>query len=161
MKPVLSILSDEDEILKSLIKCISDIECSKFFTNHIGQHQTAQSAIVGDFQTLVWSSLCSTFPNIEWSQEHHPCATSKDSIDIFGKKDGFAVVIELDKSRADQVAKKFVSRMAILPSTTAYYISLCYPGTNYMNKKECKKYFGYCSKIASQMNSHYAGFIIN
>ena len=70
------------------------------------------------------------------------------------------MAIELDKNRADQVAKKFVSRMAILPTTTVYFISLCYPGTEMMNKSECAKYFGYCATLAHRMGSHYAGLII-
>jgi hypothetical protein len=70
------------------------------------------------------------------------------------------VVIELDKHRADQVAKKFVSRIAILPPTTIYFISLRYPGTDDMNRPECEKYFSYCEILASKMGHHYAGFII-
>jgi len=99
-------------------------------------------------------------PDITWSIEYCPSRQSRDSIDIFGKGKEFVVAIELDKNRADQVSKKFVSRMAILPETNVYFISLCYPGTKKMSKSECKKYFNYCSTIAARMNSHYAGFII-
>ena len=70
------------------------------------------------------------------------------------------MVIELDKNRADQVAKKFVSRMALIPSTTVYFVSLCYPGTENMNKAECEKYFGYCAALSNRMGCHYAGFNI-
>ena len=93
--------------------------------------------------------------------EHRPSSKNRDSIDIFGEGKGFVVAIELDKNRADQVAKKFVSRMAMLPPTKIYFISLCYPGTQNMNKPECRKYFSYCSTLALRMGNHYAGFIIN
>jgi hypothetical protein len=82
-------------------------------------------------------------------------------IDIFGKSADRLIAIELDKNRADQVAKKFVSRMAALPSTVpVYFLSVCYPGTVRMNKTECVKYFGYCKTLALRMGSHYAGFLM-
>jgi hypothetical protein len=83
------------------------------------------------------------------------------SIDIFGKSSDRLIAIELDKNRADQVAKKFVSRVAALPSTLpVYFLSVCYPGTDRMNKAECVKYFDYCKTLDLRMDSHYAGFII-
>jgi len=100
-------------------------------------------------------------PEVLWSVEHRPSATNRDSIDIFGQSSDFVVAIELDKNRADQVAKKFVSRMALLPATTVYFISLCYPGTERMNRSECEKYFGYCATLARRMGNHYAGLIID
>jgi hypothetical protein len=117
-------------------------------------------SVVEAFQRLTESLLVATIPDITWNREYCPSRQSRDSIDIFGKGKEFVVVIELDKYRADQVAKKFVSRMAILPETIIYFISLCYPGTDKMNKSECEKYFNYCSMLAVRMNNHYAGFII-
>lgn len=115
---------------------------------------------VSEFQNYVKSILEHQVPEIEWITEHRVSCQNRDSIDIFGQGQDFVVVIELDAHRADQVAKKFVSRMAILPLTTIYYISLCYPGTKKMSKSECKKYFSYCETLASRMGHHYAGFII-
>jgi hypothetical protein len=130
------------------------------FLNHLGKPQPDQKMIVTGFQTFAESVLAGVMPDIKWSMEHCPSPQNRDSIDIFGKGNGFVVAIELDKNRADQVAKKFVSRMAILPPTTIYFISLCYPGTEKMNKSECAKYFSYCSVLARRMGNHYAGFII-
>jgi hypothetical protein len=161
MKPELLIKSDDDTVLNSIISCISSIECSKYFSSHLGKSQPDQRSIVAEFQMLTKSLLVAAMPNIAWSIEYCPSWKSRDSIDIFGKGKDFVVAIELDKNRADQVAKKFVSRMAILPETIVYFISLCYPGTVRMNKSECKKYFNYCSTLAVRMNNHYAGFIIN
>ena len=72
----------------------------------------------------------------------------------------------MDAHRADQVAKKFLSRSALFINENIIYLSLCYPGTNSMNKKECVKYFDYCSTISkilsdnSSYNKLYAGLIL-
>ncbi len=159
MKPAIIQTSDSDKVLSSIISCITDIECSEYFSSHIGNSQSEQKRIVASFQAAVKSKLADTMPRIKWSMEHCP-SKNRDSIDIFGDGNGFVVAIELDKNRADQVAKKFVSRMAILPPTKIYFISLCYPGTENMSKPECGKYFSYCSTLALRMGNHYAGFII-
>jgi len=77
--------------------------------------------------------------------------STKEAIDVFGKTDSALVVIELDKNRADQVAKKFVSRSATFKNEKIYYISLCYPGTDRMNLSECVKYFGYCADYPREL----------
>jgi hypothetical protein len=147
-------------VLSSIISCISGIECSKFFSDHLGKTQRDQNQLVAGFQAFAQSELVKAMQDVKWVTEHRPSKTNKDSIDIFGEGDEFVVVIELDKSRADQVAKKFVSRMALLPSTMVHFVSLCYPSTEKMNKSECKKYFDYCSALTRRMDCHYAGFII-
>ena len=160
MTPVLSVDSDNDAFLCSLISCIIRIECSKFFSTHIGKSQSDQKTLIAGFQSFAATTLRKTIQEVEWSTEHRPSPKNRDSIDIFGKGAGFVVVIELDKNRADQVAKKFVSRMALHPSTRVYFLSVCYPGTKKMNKAECVKYFSYCAALALRMGCHYAGFIV-
>jgi len=160
VKPELLVKSDDDHVLRSLVSCISGIECSNFFLDHLGRSQPDQKSIVAGFQSFAASILGRTMSDIEWSNEYCPSRQTRDCIDIFGNGNGFVVAIELDKNRADQVAKKFVSRMAILPPTSIHFVSLCYPGTENMNKSECTKYFSYCSTLALRMGSHYAGFII-
>lgn len=160
MKPRLSVISDTDEFLKSLAACIGGIECSEFFSTHLGKSQSGQKLLVASFQSSAASTLKSSIQDVEWSMEYSPGPKNRDSIDIFGRGAGFVVVMELDKSRADQVAKKFVSRIALLPSTKVYFVSLCYPGTKRMNLSECEKYFGYCSALALRTGNHYAGFIV-
>ena len=147
-------------MLGAIVSCISGIECSNYFKEHLGKSQSEQKSIVAAFQYSACSVLVSALPDIKWSTEHCPSQHNRDSIDIFGKGTDCVVAVELDKNRADQVAKKFVSRIAILPSAAIYFISLCYPGTEKMNKSECAKYFGYCATLARRMGNHYAGFII-
>ncbi|WP_152976400.1 hypothetical protein, partial [Methyloglobulus morosus] len=138
MKPRLHAKSTEyNEILDRVISCISVIECSKYFESHIGKRQSDQKIIVKAFQNEVAENLSNAFPEIDWKIEFSPSEVNKDSIDVFGNGNDFVIAIELDKNRADQVAKKFVSRVALLPNIKIYFISLCYPGTDNMSKPEC------------------------
>lgn len=164
MKPRLSVRSDNDGFLNSLINCICDIECSKYFAPLLGRtplDQKSQNELVARFQSAAESKFKNSFRNIEWTIEYSPDSERRDRIDIFGSGDGFVVVIEIDKWRADQVAKKFVSRNALFTSNKVYFISLCYPGTDNMNLTECKKYFGYCSALALRIGNHYAGLTVH
>jgi hypothetical protein len=149
-----------DPLLHQLVAAISDIDSGPYFSKHIGQHQSDQRTIVNRFQNHVCLVLDKTLPAIKWQVEYCPNRNQRDSIDIFGQGENFVIAIELDKHRADQVAKKFVSRMAILPDIRIYYVSLCYPGTARMNSTECVKYFGYCADLSKRMGNEYAGLII-
>jgi len=161
MNPRLSTISTQSSnVLNEIVSCVSNIECSSFFMGHLGKSQGDQKIIVNSFQDKVITELSIYLPAINWQTEYSPNQARRDSIDIYGEGDGFVVAIELDKNRADQVAKKFVSRMALLPNKKIYFISLCYPGTAKMNKPECVKYFGYCSGLATRMGNEYAGILV-
>lgn len=161
MKPVLHTKSgNDDSFLESIVTCIASVDCTEHFAKHLGKPQSEQAPFVRAFQQSLASNLAKTFPEMTWTLEHLPNESRKDAIDIFGKSDDANVVIELDKHRADQIAKKFVSRSAAFPFQKIYYISLCYPGTDRMNVSECVKYFGYCATLSKRMGNVYAGFII-
>ena len=160
MRPLLLECSSDDPVLRRVTSALAGLDCSRFFSDHIGQDQSSQKAVVARFQNRVLLVLAEALPEVAWELEHRPSRTSRDSLDIFGQGEGFVVAIELDKHRADQVAKKFVSRTAILPATTIHYVSLCYPGTDRMNATECQKYFGYCANLSTRMHNDFAGFII-
>ncbi|MCE9544471.1 MAG: PD-(D/E)XK nuclease family protein [Planctomycetia bacterium] len=155
------VMSSNDKVLQLIVTCISGIECSRFFSNHLDRTQSEQNCVVRAFQEIARLALADAVPDIEWKTEHCPNSHNRDRIDIFGQGAEFVVVIELDKARADQVAKKFLSRLAMLPPTKLYFLSLCYPGTKRMNERECKKYLAYCSELASRTRNHYAGLIID
>lgn len=91
-----------------------------------------------------------------WETEYKPSSEYRDCVDIIGfsKTHNFKIVIELDAHRADQVAKKIVSRMALFIDENVIYLSLCYPGTKKMPKNECVKYFDYCSVIANNLSNN-------
>lgn len=92
---------------------------------------------------------------------HFQGVTSKDRLDLFIKiiinNAPWFVVIEFDSARADQVAKKFVSRIAQVPNDNLVYIAYCYPGTRSMNLSEVNKYFVYMETISRGLNL--AGFV--
>jgi hypothetical protein len=88
-------------------------------------------------------------------KDHYSDIKTNDRIDLLVKvsieNDEFIVVIEFDASRADQVAKKFLSRIAQIPNQNLIYIAYCYPGTKKMNLSEVNKYFIYMKNIASKL----------
>ena len=161
MRPKVKVKSENcDALLGGVLDCITSIECTSSFANHIGTDQAAQKTTVALFQYILLDKLEKSLTDISWTQEFCPSASARDSIDIFGQKDEIAIVIEMDKNRADQVAKKFVSRSALLKDRKLYFVSLCYPGAERMNINECTKYFGYCRDLADWMNFSYAGLVI-
>ena len=151
---------ENDEYLGRLIHTIEAFKCKGYFSDHLGQSQSRQKAIVAKFQHDLCGRLKQDLSNTNWKTEHSPSESRRDSIDIYGESHESVVAIELDKHRADQVAKKFVSRVALLPERKVYFISLCYPGTPNMNISECKKYFNYCANLSKRMGNAYAGFLI-
>lgn len=84
----------------------------------------------------------------------------RDSVDIFGNNEDILIVIELDKPRADQVSKKFLSRNALFDKTKLIYIAICYPGTDAMPRGEIIKYFDYCNKISERLGNLFLGILI-
>jgi len=159
MKPKLYDHTNKSGLAGDIINCISNYECSSYFDDHLDMNQQEQKLIVDNFQISICLELTQALSNMKWEQEFIPHSTMKDSIDIYGSSEELSVVIELDKHRADQVTKKFVSRNALFDKPI-FYISLCYPGTSKMNPSECKKYFSYCKNISKRMGNEYAGFII-
>ena len=149
-----------DPYLESILACLCDIDCSQYFTSHLLESQSEQKKIVAKFQHQVLGMLRVAVSNTKWFKEFLPSASLNDAVDIYGENSSSIVAIELDKSRADQVAKKYLSRIAILHTKKLYYISLCYPGTDKMNINECVKYFGYCSKVSQRMSVVYAGVVV-
>lgn len=161
MKPVLYVASDDGPATRDLIGVIGAIDCGAFFSTHLDKPQHEQRDVVASFQISLLHQLRSKLTDFNWTQEHRPSLTTRDSIDIFGRGSECVIAIELDKPRADQVAKKFVARMAALPADVpVWFASVCYPGTERMNKNECVKYFGYCNAMSQRLGGHYAGFII-
>lgn len=94
-------------------------------------------------------------------KNHFNDVNTKDRLDLFIKliinDKLWFIIVEFDSARADQVAKKFVSRIAQVPNESMIYIAFCYPGTNKMNLSEVNKYFTYMETISKNMQL--AGFV--
>ena len=162
MEPrLIEVSSCNNNLQEKVISIISNFDAKSYFTNLIEKSQIEQKKIVATFQNNLFSKLSNELSEVKWELEYKPRTNYKDAIDIFGKAQNFNIVIELDKHRADQIAKKFLSRTALFSEETIFYISLCYPGTSKMPVNEAKKYFKYCNTLSKKLGNYYAGFIIS
>jgi hypothetical protein len=137
-------------IFEKIIEIVTAIETTEL-QNLESLNQTSQKQLIDTFQSRVHANLTKILPNMNWRSSHHFTQERRDEVDIYGtfsaENGESAVIIELDKWRADQVAKKFVSRFALTLEKPLIYIAICYGGTENMNKSECEKYFSYCKRI--------------
>jgi hypothetical protein len=139
-------------LLERIIEIVTAVETTDL-QNLISLKQIPQKQTVDIFQSRIHSNLVKILPNMNWRPQHKLTKERQDAVDIYGtfsseNREG-AVIIELDKWRADQVAKKFVSRFALTLEQPLIYIAFCYGGTEHMNKSECNKYFNYCESICN------------
>jgi nitrate reductase NapAB chaperone NapD len=138
------------EILKNIIK---EFPYNSTYKRPNKKHKKIDVELL---QKNLCEFLSNKIPELTWDIEHKITEERKDAIDIYGEDNNrkLCVVIELDAHRADQVAKKFLSRSSLLLDKNLIYISLCYEGTKNENSNECKKYFEYCEKISKYMTKH-------
>jgi len=154
---ITSIINEKD--FGNIIKTITTFDCSRFFTTHLSKNQSDQKKVVLKFQQELFEKLQNNLSHIKWDLEYHPDTKTRDSIDIHGLTGNNSIVIEIDKHRADQVAKKFLSRSAMLQNSLLY-VALCIPGTSKMNPNECIKYFKYCSVVSEKIHNMFMGLIV-
>lgn len=149
--------------IKHLIKECIENNLKKDIIHITKYEQKEQRKQIKEFQEGICSSLKQSLPFIEWITEKKIDKKYRDSIDIYGTYNDIHIIIELDKPRADQIAKKMLSRFSYFMDKQFIYIALCYPGTKKMNPNECKKYFEYAIKIAQQLSSRnrVIGYMIN
>lgn len=92
----------------------------------------------------------------------------RDSADIWADLGEYEMIVEIDATRADQVAKKMLSRFCYsslinkLINKPIIYVALLYQGTTSMNPEECKKYFQMGYEVLKDINSNNVliGYII-
>ena len=98
-----------------------------------------------------------SYPQLKWIIEKRLDGCN-DSVDIYASDStNWEVIIEIDATRADQVAKKIVSRFSHISesrSENIIYIALCYPGTERMNVNECEKFISYGKKIIKKIHNN-------
>ncbi len=162
MKPkLIEACECNNSLYEKVISIITEFDAEIYFKNLIKNSQIEQKKIVTTFQNDLFFELSNKIPKVKWKLEYKPKTDFKDAVDIYGKVQNFIIVVELDKHRADQIAKKFLSRTALFAEETIFYISLCYPGTSKMSVNEAKKYFNYCNIVSKKLGNCYAGFIIS
>lgn len=110
-------------------------------------------------QNPILDLLRDRFKDITWEDEYllDSANSKRDRADIVGKtKDEDMIVIEIDTYRADQISKKFLSRMALTLHKHVACFAVCYPNNNANAKpglKESSKYEGYMFDITSMLGN--------
>jgi hypothetical protein len=149
----------ENNWFQQIILTLTDLDCSEYVNDLTSLSQSEQRIKVEYLQDFITNLLKNKHSDFEWKTEYK-VSEKRDSIDIYGKRNNEIIIIELDKWRADQVAKKLISRTALMIDKKIGFISLCYAGTDRMSKPECLKFFRYGNIIQSKLNNYYAGMII-
>jgi len=126
------------------------------------RHESIES-----FQDCLKETLKKSLNDFVWNTEGtNKKKKQKDSIDILGKKkDAPLIIIEIDATRGDQIAKKLLSRLSLWgreKSKNIFYVALLYPDTqNGVN--ESRKFVKYGYDIMKKINpqSYVYGIYIN
>ena len=151
-------LKDIHPLIPILCKAIS--VNNHFILNHLKRTNTGNHDFINDFQNGICEYLSQLKPqycDYKWSKEEKAKRRKeRDSIDIKGVSNNEICIIEIDATRIDQIAQKFVSRLCLwgLEEETKkplLYIAILYKGSKCHNRKEdCEKYIRYCNKIIKQ-----------
>lgn len=128
-----------------------------FISNHLNRTIIGNHDCINDFQNGVCEYLSQLNPQYRdygWFTERKAKGRKeRDSIDIKGISKDELCIIEIDATRIDQIAQKFVSRLCLwgLEEETKnplLYIAVLYKGSNCHNRiEDCEKYIRYCNKI--------------
>lgn len=114
---------------------------------------------VKDFQNYICDELNRRTSSKKWIREYkHPHRIENDKVDIYNFINEYHWIIEIDASRADQVAKKAFSRFALYGTgkskTSFFYVAIIYPGTKFMSVNEVIKFSTYGDDIAKKMDKN-------
>ncbi len=159
------------DIVEGISSAISSSLCLKedYLPKLSGEKERTHDDVV-DFQNTLSEQLFKAdkeHTEIKIFADINDWGQLRDSADIWGFYKGYELIIELDATRADQVAKKIVSRFcySILHKSDKpiIYVALLYQGTKSMNPEECKKYFKMGDVILQKINKGniLIGYIIN
>lgn len=159
-------ISSDNQLIKGseiheFITNVIDVFKSFNYDNHIKllskQDQKTKRNLVKLFQNELRDQLDEIAEVKGWMQEERINQKLKDSYDLsFKVKLGslnYQVIIELDASRGDQIAKKFVLRTShtLEVRLPTIYFAFCYPGTESMSESDFKKILSCCQKITSSL----------
>lgn len=81
---------------------------------------------------------------------------NRDRCDVYVETAEYQIIVEIDATRADQLAKKMLSRYYYAHtksrSKPTVYVCLLYPGTDSMSPNECIKYMAMGKEILLAIN---------
>lgn len=128
---------------------------SNYLVNHLNRTDPNNHSNIKKYQEDIYAELKETVRDYLWKMEEKATSSVQDRIDIYGKSkrnENKQVVIEIDASRHDQIATKFISRLSLVGlNKPLLYVALLYPDTQ-NNINTCKKYIRYANNIAKQIN---------
>lgn len=142
-------------------KILDGIEqAAKKFSNHLANHLKRTDLNghdnIKEYQEGICAELNKTVPDYLWYSEYKAIPLTQDRIDIYGKpkrNKNKQVVIEIDASRKDQIATKFMSRLSLVGlNEPLLYVALLYPDTQ-RDINTCRKYIKYANNIAKKINN--------
>lgn len=146
----------EQKLLQALKDAVEqNQDCIK---NHLRRTNKNNHSNITDFQDGILNELKTSYPDLDWEKEVKiPTLLVKDSVDILGtpkpKSNERTCVIEIDTVRHDQLAAKFVSRIALYGlSEPIDYVAVLYPSTQKSGKPTCEKYIRYMYDILKDIN---------
>lgn len=110
---------------------------------------------IKEFQKKVLDYLKNHVPAYVWEIEHPWISGYSDRIDVFGENENEVCIIEIDASRADQVAKKMLSRFALWQMSGCKkklsYVAILYPQIS-SSRNECEKYIEFGNTLLKKLN---------
>lgn len=148
-------------MLSVLLSSINSPHIYNYIDLHLNRHNSNDHSYIKKFQEAIQNALLKQGYNI---QKEVPVSSGirGDKIDLLCDDNGQSWIIEIDATRADQVAKKFVSRIGMLGIKNAVsYVAVLYPDTR-NGKQECLKYILDMHEILKGVNKKsrlYAIFI--
>lgn len=127
----------------------------KHIEKHLGRNKKDKSldhVYIDSFQDALHKDLIVLQPNYNWEKEKKANGrTVGDRVDIYGNDKHECCIIEIDATRIDQIAQKFVSRLAIYGLNSripVLYVALLYEGSGaHKDKESCVKYIRFCYDI--------------
>lgn len=148
--------------------CSASLQAVNHIINHLKRGKTGDHSNVDLFQASVCQLLNGCNNRYSWACEQKGPSKTGDRIDILGtpnSKGDNKWVIEIDATRHDQLATKFVSRMAIMSlNKPINYVALLYPGPDSIranSKSMCEKYVFFANLIANKLGSRVYGIYID
>ena len=156
-------MSSAKKISNKIKKIIEDYDFTNFLkkysnTKELKEKNKIKKKFSTAFLTYLNTKLLLDCYQSKWKGERQCSSEHKDAYDFFStlelSGEEVNVIIELDATRADQVAKKFLSRVNFNLGNSCIYFALCYKGTKNMSIPEVEKYFNYCAKISEFLNTN-------
>jgi hypothetical protein len=126
--------------------------------DHLNRKNKNDHQFIDSFQDGIYKYLNTLNPQYSdyiWAKEKKANGRKeRDSIDIFGESKDELCIIEIDATRIDQIAQKYVSRLCLWGLETRkklLYVAILYKGSSSHSRiEDCEKYMRYCNEISKK-----------